>query len=193
MIDQIDPGPKTSIFKNSGPIDLSYLGARVVDRIPVVTALNAPSPHSSARSSTPIYERGIQTNFDSETSCIGLSVLAKDYRRALGADSSPKAVSTYDPAVTLRNRKKKEMQEIVVIDSPLSSLSPASIPETNRGTKRKEPDVVISDDEVIPVKRGRAGKAPAKTAGKTTAAKTTAAKTTGGKATRGGVKKKRGG
>lgn len=187
FVDQADPGPlKLPTRHNIAPIDLAHFSAKVVEVVPAVTALSTVPP---PRGSTPNAERGTQTNFDSETSCVGISLLARDYRRTLVLENGVPG-STYDAATI-----KKTRPDLVLSDSsprsstsrasPAARASPAVVIPAARGTKRKDPPEVLildSDDEVIPpvrplVKRGKAleVKAPAgRTAAKTTGSKTTA-------------------
>ncbi|KAL8280716.1 hypothetical protein RQP46_007039 [Phenoliferia psychrophenolica] len=98
MVDHADPGPLKETRHNIGPIDLAYFDARIIEAIPAVTALDT-IPQSPATSSGHS-ERGLQTNFDFETPCTGLSVAARDHRRTLGGIGSKPA-----PSVNVRDRR----------------------------------------------------------------------------------------
>ena len=233
MVDHADPaailgfnvgGQKSALaitngpnrLHNIAPLDLNAFSARVVEMIPSVTAMNAPSP-SSVRSATPTstpvgttttnptnsHERGLQTNFDSEVSCVGISMLARDYRRSLVSEIIPGTGPSTGERTTKRTptasgKKRPGRPDLTIDDSPpvSASRSTGSGSTTQsmtgiaggRGAKRKDPPEVMiidSDEEKVeapparapPAKRGR------------TASKTTASKTT----VRGGKGKKRGG
>ena len=192
---------------NIAPLDLAAFSAKVVEVVPSVTAMNAPSP-SSIRSATPTStpggstttttllnpihsnERGLQTNFDSETSCVGISILARNYRRTLISESVATITPDRMTRSTPTSAKKRARPDLTIEDSPPASTyrSSGSTTQTTaatggRGAKRKDPPEVLiidSDDEKVeaaparapPPKRGR------------TSSKTTV---------RGGKGKKRGG
>lgn len=122
-------------------------------------------------------ERGLQTNFDFETPCTGLSLAARGHRRTLTA--SRQFASRYDPnglvassvasgsstgtgAGGSGSSKQKYIVEVVIPVDPNSRASGSG--SAARGTKRKDlPEVLIIDsdeeDEVAvrapPAKRGR--------------------------------------
>ena len=231
MVDHADPaaivgfsvgGQKSALaitngpmrLHNIAPLDLAAFSARVVEIIPSVTAMNAPSP-SSVRSATPTStpvgstttnptnsnERGLQTNFDSEVSCVGISMLARDYRRSLVSETiAGSGPTTTDRTTksTPTSGKKRARPDLTIDDSPPVSTSRSAGSTTGaaigRGAKRKDPPevVIIDSDEEEKVEAPPVRAPPAKrgrTASKTTASKTTASKTTA----RGGKGKKRGG
>ena len=178
MVDHADPGPLKETRHNIGPIDLAYFDAKIMEAIPAVTALDT-IPQSPATSSGHS-ERGLQSNFDFEMPCTGLSVAARDHRRTLGGISQ-KPAPRHEPAT----KRRAATQEIVLAESPPAAstsaavVAPVAAPLPARAGKRKEPPevVVLSDDDepavrAPPAKRGRGG-------------------ATGGKSTsRGGARKK---
>ena len=161
---------------NTAPLDLASFSARVVEIIPTLTGMNAPSPSTSARSATPTStpvgsittinmgnERGLQSNFDSEVSSVGMSVFARDYRRTIvsdvivipgaGAGGNERTTRSTPTSTSGKNSRG----EIIIDDSPVStSRSTASNTNTTaaaaggRGSKRKDPPEVLiidSDEE----------------------------------------------
>ncbi|KAM0749703.1 hypothetical protein T439DRAFT_381275 [Meredithblackwellia eburnea MCA 4105] len=182
MVDHMDPGPNKELRHNVGPIDLALFDAKVIEAIPAVTALDCV-PQSPATSSGHS-ERGIQTNFDSETPCTGLSVAARDHRRTLGGTRS--LIQRYDPMAKRRPPPAiptPAPQEIVISESPPPATSAASATgpsatasATSSTKKRKEaPEVVVlsDDDEPLatrapPAKRGRGSTASKSTTRKKT-------------------------
>lgn len=170
MVDHADPGPLKDLRHNIGPIDLAAFDARIVESIPAVTALN-DIPQSPATSSGHS-ERGLQTNFDFETPCTGLSVAARDHRRALQPGVNRTLASKYDAAM---KKRAAAAQEIVIGDSPPPAASASTSAPPARAGKRKEPPaevVVLSDDDepvvvtrAPPAKRGR-GAATGKATGR---------------------------
>lgn len=155
MVDHADPGPLKETRHNIGPIDLAYFDAKIIEAIPAITALDH-IPQSPATSSGHS-ERGLQTNFDFETPCTGLSVAARDHRRTLGVSKGP---PKYDPAA----KRRVATQEIVLGDSPPAASTSAAAPgpPVRAGKRKDPPEVMILSDDDEPVatrapaaKRGR--------------------------------------
>lgn len=191
LVDHTDPGPQKQTRHNTYPIDLHHFDAKVLESIPLVTALDiAMSPSATTVSGQS--ERGLQTNFDFETPCTGLSLAARGHRRTLTA--SRQFASRYDPNGLLASSapsgsvstgggssgssKQKYTVEVVIPVDPNSRASGSSS-SAARGTKRKDvPEVLIIDsdeeDEVAvrapPAKRGR-GATTSKSAGRGAAKK----------------------
>ncbi|GJN91097.1 hypothetical protein Rhopal_004114-T1 [Rhodotorula paludigena] len=224
LLDNADPSSSTAVggvrkaasqapqqLANMGPIDLAAFRARIVETIPAVTALDAVSTASNGSTSTNAtlgagFERGVQTNFDFETPCTGLSVAARDHRRTLAISRAlssrvengvtPSAAAQAQAQQGSRKRSATgESKQVATPAPPPVAASSTSGAAANRGAKRKSTAevVLIDSDDEAPSKskksKGSSSAATGKTAGKTTASKTTASKTTVGKSS--GSKRKK--
>ncbi|KAI5475649.1 Mediator complex, subunit Med12 [Pseudohyphozyma bogoriensis] len=198
LLDQADAVPlkANDVRPNVGPIDLALFDAKLIEPLSAITALDVPmSPATSSGHS----EKGVQTNFDFETPCQGLSLAARDFRRTLAGGKA--FVSRYDPqAKANKEREKMEKEkearekqremrekererverekELIVVESPT--------PKGSASKKRKEAPqteiLVLSDDE-----EPLGAKAQAPPAKKVKSSSGTGGKTTSGKS---GSKKK---
>lgn len=171
LIDHADPGAPKDLRHNVGPIDLALFDAKVIEPIPLVTALDVP--HSPATTSSCHSERGVQTNFDFETPCVGLSLEARDHRRTL--TGSKRTTSRYDPnakkvAPPDKSPPPRAKASSATVAKPLSTTSTSA---TAKGKRKDPPDVVVIDSDsdeapvvrAPPAKRGRGG-AAAKSGGR---------------------------
>ncbi|BGP16920.1 RNA polymerase II mediator complex subunit [Rhodosporidiobolus nylandii] len=197
---------------NGGPIDLAAFRAKVIEKIPAVTALDAMSTTSNGSTATasssaaagPL-EKGQQTNFDFETPCTNMSVAARDHRRTLAVTralaarleqsgaaavaAQAQAAGNAQASASAAGKKRTAAGETPPTAAATPTPAPPAPAATGRGTKRKasmqaQPDVVVldSDDDE---KAKAPPPAKAKKARSSTGGKTTAGKTTASKTTAG--------
>lgn len=138
ILDVALPSSKDPV--NNGPVDLFHLHAKVVERLPAVTALDAPVIGVPP----PPLERGVQTNFDFETPCTGLSLPARHHRRTMqglrlpARPAPPKASLATPVKKPADDIKNKRQADIVISDDEDASQPLAKKPKQVKAKKKSK-------------------------------------------------------